>query len=469
VLLTALAAAASAQASAPASRPASIFDTAVALARRDHPSMDPRAVDKEIARMADLWRKRAGDAPSAEKSVEALRAVLFDDVKFEAVTTLDSPETLHVDSVLETRRGYCLSLSIVALAVAERAGIPLYGVALPNHFLVRYDDGRTRRNVELTRQGKEIPEAELAARTRGAPSDSVYLRNLTPAEVQAVLLHNRGFVALAAGRKDDARADLTGALERLPGLPEAHRNLGVLLGEDGKFAEARAEFDAALRLFPGDVEALVNRALCRQRLGDAVGAFADLDIALLLDPGRPKAVELRERVGRELREHDWSAWQRLAVAPLDRPPAPLEPGLDVRFFAGVNFDKEAARRVDREIDFDWKRSAPDRGVPADRFSTRAEGWFRAVKDGKYTFFVVSNDGARLALDERVWLENWADVGYENWYGTVDVPLVAGWHRIRLEHFEARGGARLLLRIGVDGEEKTLKQSDCLFRDAAKAK
>src|SRR5262245_52807529 len=105
-------------------RSARMLDIAVRVAERDHPRLDEAAVEKEIARLADLWRARAGSTPDAKSSVKALRDVLFDDVKFEAVVELDSPETLHIDSVLKTRRGYCLSLSIVALAIAERVGMP---------------------------------------------------------------------------------------------------------------------------------------------------------------------------------------------------------------------------------------------------------------------------------------------------------------------------------------------------------
>ena len=450
-------------ASSAASRPAGILDAALEIARRDHPALDAAAVASEIDRLAARLRERAPASASAADRIGALRAVLFEDAKLEAVAALDSPETLHVDSVLRDRRGYCLSISIVALSLAERAGLPLRGVALPNHFLVRYDDGRARRNLELTRGGAEISDEELRAKLGSAwREDSIYLRDLTTPQIRAFLLHNRGFVAMLAGKKKEAAADFREALRLVPDLPEAHRNLGVLLGEGGMLLEAKAEFDRALQLYAADADALVNRAVCRQRLGDFAGALADADVALLLDPRRKSAADLREQVRHELREHDWPAWQKLVVAPLDKPPAELAPGLDTRFYRGIDLKNEVARRVDREVDFDWKSGSPERGVPADGFSTRLEGWFRAPKDGNYSLFVVSNDGARLTLDEKVLLESWQEQGWQNWFGTTDVKLLAGWHRIRLEHFEARGGARLLLRIGVDGEERPLKQADCLF-------
>jgi regulator of sirC expression with transglutaminase-like and TPR domain len=466
-----------------------VLEMALELARRDQPKLDAAAAEAEVAKLAARVRaiinatNTAGDANpkndavsnaagagKAPAAIDALRIALFDEAKFESAAALTSPELLHVDSVLRDRRGYCLSLSIVALAVAERAGIPLRGVGMPNHFFVRFDDGKIRRNFELTRAGAEVTDAEFRERMGSAwREDSVYLKNLTTQQIRAFLLHNRGFVAMAQGKRAEAAADFREALKLMPDLPETHRNLGVLLGEDGKFAEARAEFDRALQLFANDADALVNRALCQQKLGDLAAALADLEVAYLLDP-RDNIKNRRDALRVEVREHDWESWQKIAVAPLDRPPVgagrALEPGLETRFYNGMNFEKEvaASRRIDREVDFDWKSAAPARGVPADRFSTRIEGWFRAEKAGKYSFFIVANDGARLVLDEKTMMESWEDQGRDNWYGAGDVALAAGWHRIKIEHYDSWGGARLLLRIGVEGQEKPLRQQDCFFHE-----
>ncbi len=464
-LLATLPAAAAAQTG---SRPRGVLDLAVEVARRDHPAIDAAEVAASIDRIADLARARAGEGAEPAARIEALRAALFDDAKLEAVATLDSPENLHVDSVLRSRRGYCLSLSVVALAVAERLGMPLHGVAAPNHFFVRWDDGRVRRNLELTRRGAEVTDAEFRERIgEGLTEGSIYLRNLAPAELRGFLLHNRGFAALAQGRREDARADLEEAVRLLPALPEAHRNLGVLLGEEERWAEARDSFDRALRLLPSDADALVNRALCRWRLRAFAGAFADLDVALLVDPGRSRAEKLRTEWRHELMEHDWDAWQELVVAPLEKPPGSLAPGLSTTFFRGVDLREVAGRRVDREIDFDWRNAAPMRGVPADRFSARFEGWLKLPRDGVHTIFLVANDGARFEIDEKRVLDNWRDMGWDNWYGTTDLRLVAGWHRLRIEFFDASGGARLLLRLGVEGEEKPLRLADHLFHQAVR--
>ena len=64
------------------------------------------------------------------------------------------PENSLLDRVLDRRVGIPLTLSVVMMEVARRIGVPLGGVAMPGHFLVRdrvlpdvfvdpFDGGRT--------------------------------------------------------------------------------------------------------------------------------------------------------------------------------------------------------------------------------------------------------------------------------------------------------------------------------------
>src|SRR5262249_54476446 len=118
-------------------------------------------------------------------------------------------------------------------------------------------------------------------------------------------------------------------------------------------------------------------------------------------------------------------------------------------------------RIDRDLDFEW-RDSPAPGAPADRFSVRWEGFFRAQEAGVYSFFVVANDGVRLVLGADTVLESFTSHGDENWYGTADVKLQAGYHPLRVELFDARGSSRILCRVGIQGRSAPLRLPDHLF-------
>ena len=52
------------------------------------------------------------------------------------VREYDHPDNSMLPAVLERRRGLPITLSVLYVAVARRAGIPLSGVGLPGHFVV---------------------------------------------------------------------------------------------------------------------------------------------------------------------------------------------------------------------------------------------------------------------------------------------------------------------------------------------
>lgn len=68
-----------------------------------------------------------------------LHAVLFDELGFGGSTdndTMDDPALSYLPVVLQTRRGLPITLSLVYKAVADRVGVPAWGIAAPTHFLI---------------------------------------------------------------------------------------------------------------------------------------------------------------------------------------------------------------------------------------------------------------------------------------------------------------------------------------------
>ncbi|MDN3514818.1 MAG: PA14 domain-containing protein [Candidatus Brocadia sp.] len=91
------------------------------------------------------------------------------------------------------------------------------------------------------------------------------------------------------------------------------------------------------------------------------------------------------------------------------------------------------------INADWGNTGPGRdcGIGADDFSVR---WTRNAyfNSGIYRFSVASDDGFRLYIDDVLKLGEWYDQEATTY--TIDVPLTAGNHSIKLEYYENKGGA-----------------------------
>ncbi len=70
-------------------------------------------------------------------------------------------------SVLDSRQGVCLGVSILYLALAQRLDLPLEIITPPGHIYVRYNNGSKIINIETTSRGVDLPsELYLGINTR---------------------------------------------------------------------------------------------------------------------------------------------------------------------------------------------------------------------------------------------------------------------------------------------------------------
>jgi len=123
---------------------------------------------------------------------------------------------------------------------------------------------------------------------------------------------DRGNRLLAAGRKEEARAELAAYLERDPGDVKVRYSYGVLLASLGDARGAEREMTQVLAERPGFGPALLYRANARQQSGDGAGALDDFRAAT-----RSKDLSPADR------ERALDATARVAVA-LGRPDVALE-------------------------------------------------------------------------------------------------------------------------------------------------
>lgn len=71
--------------------------------------------------------------------VKLLNSVLFSKLKFGANTkNFHSPGNSMINVVLETRKGNPISLCVIYMLVAQKLKMPIYGVNLPNLFILTY-------------------------------------------------------------------------------------------------------------------------------------------------------------------------------------------------------------------------------------------------------------------------------------------------------------------------------------------
>ena len=179
-----------------------------------------------------------------------LNAVVYNELGFEREIESTATRFFQLSTVLADRRGSCLGLGALYLAIGERIGIPLDGVLLPGHFFVR-TRGPGGHNVELLRRGEAMPDEWYRKKYGPWPSGGAYFRPVTVTELTAIHWYNRANDLRAAGNLDAAEQAYARAADEFPGFAEAHASLGAAQQLRGALAEAEASYRAAARAWPG--------------------------------------------------------------------------------------------------------------------------------------------------------------------------------------------------------------------------
>jgi tetratricopeptide (TPR) repeat protein len=220
------------------------------------------------------------------KAIPVINDYLFRELKFKAVPEADNPNALFLHTVLDNKQGYCLSLSILYLSLAERLGLPMYGVVVPGHFFVRYDDGQTRWNIETTQRGGSATDKYYIDKYKvpTGNDNSIYMKNLNKIQTLGCLFNNLGNSYNDIGNTEDASLVLQRAVTINPTLSESRANLGNVYLRKGQIDEAVYEYLVALEINPGDAKThnnLGNAYFRQDRMQDAISQYA---LSLKLDP-----------------------------------------------------------------------------------------------------------------------------------------------------------------------------------------
>ncbi len=139
-------------------------------------------------------------------------------------------------------------------------------------------------------------------------------------------------------------------------------------------------------------------------------------------------------------------------------------GLEGSYFADKNLSGTAVtNRVDAEVNFDWGLGAPIHVPNGDLFSVRWYGEIQAQFTEPYTFYMESDDGVRVWLDERRIINDWVDRSATESIATAS--LTAGQHYlIRIEYYEDYGDALAKLKWSSPSTPKQIVPRSQLYSE-----
>ena len=160
-------------------------------------------------------------------------------------------------------------------------------------------------------------------------------------------------------------------------------------------------------------------------------------------------IEYYENTGGAMIQFDWSQVEEPTPTPTAGTPVPADVWHGF-YFANrrLQGDPVFAQDYVGELDLNWGLGSPSPQVPADDFSARwtQNRWFSA---GNYRFHLAVDDGGRVWVDNNRLIRAWDDGPYDDITG--DIYLDEGLHTLRVEYFDAAGGARIHLWIEPLGQ------------------
>jgi regulator of sirC expression with transglutaminase-like and TPR domain len=247
-----------------------LASAALTIARVEYPSLDAAPYLDGLMRMGREAAQRIARGGSGRlDAIRALNEYLYDEQGFIGNRDrYDDPRNSFLNEVLERRTGIPITLAIVYLEVARRAGLRVSGINFPGHFLLRASgdgpspDGADFFIIDPFHGGALLSEADCRELLREHVGDeAAFDRSL----LEPTTRHHIVVRMLV--------------------------NLKRLYVRMRSFPQARFISDLLLTVDPSAISELRDRGLLAYHLQDFAAALRDLEEYLRLSP-RPEPIDV---------------------------------------------------------------------------------------------------------------------------------------------------------------------------------
>ena len=109
------------------------------ISRTQYPDLDEENITIRIEQMKrDAWLE-LNDNLTALENIKVLNHIIYDLHNFDGnKINIHAPQNSYINTLFETRKGSPLSLGMLYIIIAQKLNVPVYGVNLPQHFILAY-------------------------------------------------------------------------------------------------------------------------------------------------------------------------------------------------------------------------------------------------------------------------------------------------------------------------------------------
>ena len=111
----------------------------ILVTQTQYPALNEEEIRITVEQLKmDVWIELHENLTALE-NVKVINHVLFDQHHFDGnKSDMNAPQNSYVNTFLETHKGSPLSLGILFIILAQKLGMPVFGVNLPQHFILAY-------------------------------------------------------------------------------------------------------------------------------------------------------------------------------------------------------------------------------------------------------------------------------------------------------------------------------------------
>ena len=231
---------------------------ALLLAAEEYPAMRVEEYLAQIDALAEESRRRmkVEELFDPLECATTLAAYLFYEGRFTGNSKdYFNARNSFLNDVIERGIGLPITLSVVFIEVARRLGVKLFGVGMPGHFLVKYNNDEQEVFFDPFNGGRILTESNcreiIEEMFDGRVSfDRIFLHAITKKQILSRMLQNLKNVY--ANASDLYK--LLGVIERLllltPDAPLEIRDRGLTFYGLKKYSQARLDLETYLRRAP---------------------------------------------------------------------------------------------------------------------------------------------------------------------------------------------------------------------------
>ena len=132
------------------------------VATYQYPDLEFKKVKSDIEQLYfETWTQLNNELLPLDQ-IKILNNVLFTQLKFSANTkNFHSPSNSMINIVLESKKGNPISLCAIYMLVAQKLKLPVYGVNLPNLFILTYKGENTQFYINAFNKGLIFTKTDI--------------------------------------------------------------------------------------------------------------------------------------------------------------------------------------------------------------------------------------------------------------------------------------------------------------------